>query len=161
MKHVVILVLGLLLFSCTSKQVAKEDWSLEIVLNKHVQYYHPFYVILKNCSTEDLTLYEEACSLGYHNLSFEITLQNRQKYRIEKGSVLWSMDFPRPYTVSSGHHYVYAVTLSESIWEGLPEYWKEQDIKVKAIFNPKYMGANNGWTGYIESDVYEVRLVGK
>lgn len=120
-----------------------------------------FYVVLTNLSKSDLTVWREWCRLGYFCLSFEITVPDDKTILIKKKPRTWKKNYADPFIVKKGGHFVYSVRFNEA-WEGFLNDWKNQKVKIKAIFEIKKEDNNaerfKVWLGRIESPRIEVTL---
>ncbi len=127
-----------------------------------------FHVLLKNISDEPQTLWNESCSWGYSNLSFEMVLDGR-KIVIEKNPVIeWEKDFPDYWTLLPDEYYVFDIYITSDIWNFPKIEEASKVVQLKAIYENTSSSRiihfkdkpdkklDNFWTGQIESDPLEI-----
>ncbi len=147
----------------------QDPWSLRIVPTRSSEKYGVmidcaseysyFYVVLTNTSGTDLSVWREWCSWGYFCLTFKITLRDGKTIHVKKRPRPWSKNYPDPFLVKSGDHFVYSVRFSNK-WEGFPVDWQNQKVKIKAIFKIEKEDADTHkvWTGKIMSPEIEASI---
>lgn len=124
-----------------------------IILTKPEWHFH---VVVTNTSQEPVKLWQESCSWGYFNLSFESTDQGGKIVLIKKKAKGWNKDFPTWTVLAAGEQWVVDVAFDESTWQNPPlsAKGKGQAIKLKAVFEiapePEAQ-ERNIWTGKITS----------
>jgi len=156
-----------LVFALVAIPVRAADWSIDVVpessgkggqfINLHV----PFYVVLTNTTDHDLMVWKEWCSWGYFNLSFEFTDKDGKGIHVQKTGREWEKNFPDPFVVGAGKHYVLAVTLKAEDWEGTENL--DGPMIMKAIYkNPKPNKSSefieSAWAGQVESEPIQVTI---
>lgn len=144
LRLLLVLVMAVYLASLTIGAGEKKDpWKLRIVpthsSDKHgtmldcASKDSHFYVVLTNISESDQSVWREWCSWGYFCLSFDITLPDGKTFHVKKKPRPWKKDYADPFVVKSGNHFVYSVRFDDK-WVGFPHDWKDQNVKIKAIF---------------------------
>jgi hypothetical protein len=124
-----------------------------------------FHVVFKNISDKPQKIWNESCSWGYENLSFEMILDG-QKVLIEKKSRDWEKNFPDYWTILPGEYFVFDIYITSDEWNfptigeaskivGLKALYKNTSNSFKTGTEGNYEGF---WTGQIESQVLEVTL---
>jgi hypothetical protein len=96
--------------------------------------YSGFNVILKNQSDQNLSIWREWCSWGYECLKFEITLEDGTVFTIAKKPIGYDKNYPDPFLVAPNKSFVFHVNFNDGKWDGFPKEWKNQNVKIKAIF---------------------------
>jgi hypothetical protein len=162
-----------LFFVLSFRPAQAADWSIDIVPTssdggkQRINIYDPFYVVLTNVTDHDLSVWKERCSWGYFNLSFEFTGENGKVFRVKKKDVGFTVNFPDPYVVKGGRHFVRAVTLRSQDWLGTEKL--EGPMTLRAIYentNASYPGEkakpsgdprmdaliSSCWVGKVESN---------
>ncbi len=174
-----------LLFSALSTKAA--DVSVEVVPSssggvdkQRISIWDTFYVILTNTSQRDLLVWQESCSWGYFNLSFEFTDKNGKTIKVQKLPVVFTKNSPNGFVILSGKHFVLPVVLFAKDknfreWTNVGEL--EGPMTVKAIYkctneafpgekpNPanKYSDVEQkefdmAWVGQVESEPMQVTI---
>jgi hypothetical protein len=122
-----------------------------------------FHVVLTNTSDKPLTLWREWCSWGYYNLAFEYTDEGGMLRRIAKVERGWRKNFPDPFVLPAGEHFVYDVHFGDAeIWKGVSLDERAAagtKLKLRAVFEilPDPDAARDGvWTGRIVSPEVEL-----
>jgi hypothetical protein len=131
------------------------------VITMAVQKPDEFYVVLTNVSSEPQSVWEYSNSWGYQTISFEFTLDKKQRIVVSKGPQDFTRNFPSTFTIPPGEHKVYAVRLNREWNTGSIPKSNEMPIGLKVIYDvPKTPEASqyNVWIGHIESPDYELML---
>ena len=118
----VLLTMGLA-FSC----VKAAELSVDIVPESSggkdkqgINIWRPFFVVLTNTSDHNLLVWNEECSWGYFNLSFEFTDKDGKVVQVGKTPTGFTVNFPNGYVVLPGRHFVLAVAFRN---------WDRKDIR--------------------------------
>jgi hypothetical protein len=98
-----------------------------------------FHVIVSNVSTNPVRLWEDWCSWGSDNVTFEIIMPNGAKTIVHKGAQIFGGNRPDYYVLLPGESSVRDIKLNESfggtkVWENVPKLEVGQKIKMRAIF---------------------------
>lgn len=167
--------------------VKAADWSIEVVPNasggagkQRISIWHPFYVVLTNITDHNLMVWDERCSWGYFNLSFEFTDKVGKSTKVEKLPIGFTVNFPAGFVVLPGRHYVIPVRLysqdkSDREWTNVGKL--DGPMTVKAIYkctNEAFPGVkpdpknkepddwqkliDSAWTGRVESEPLQVEI---
>lgn len=118
-------------------------------------------VALVNAGNTPLDLWQENCSFGYANLSFEL-IWNEKTYPIKKKERSWREDAPMSWEVGPGEIWVISSALTPQSWEGLPafEAGTQHPVKIRAIYqNQVESDSLPIWVGRIESQLLEVTAI--
>jgi len=171
LRILVVLVLAVFLSMLAMGAGKQDPWKLRIVPTRSSAKHGTmidsatkdscFYVVLSNTSQADMSVWREWCSWGYFCLSFDMTLPDSKTIHVKKKPRSWKKNYPDPFIVKKGSHFVYAVSFNE-MWEGFPDDWKNQKVKLKAIFSVEkeddQAGRHKVWIGKVESPEIEVQL---
>jgi len=115
-----------------------------------------FHVVVANLSSSPIRLWEEWCSWGYFNLSFEARESTGSSFVISKKNRGWDKNFPCPVVVDAGHSWVIDVNLEPSIWENSPlaSDTGKATLRLRAIFEIRegeQSKTEKVWTGKVSS----------
>jgi len=120
-----------------------------------------FHVVLTNKSDTDLSVWREWCSWGNECLSFEVTTPTGKPFRVTKRPIDYKKNYPDPFLVRKGGHFVWNVRFDGDIWDGFPGNWKNQKVRLKAVFEigkDDQTQRHQVWTGKVESGELEAQL---
>ena len=90
-----------------------------------------------------------------------MALEDGTIFSITKKPREYSKNYPDAYSVAPNQSFVFNVNFSEENWKGFPKNWKNQDIKIKAIFKVKPDEQSKKlkvWNGKAESTPITVSL---
>jgi hypothetical protein len=115
-----------------------------------------FSVILTNVSQAPIRLWQDWCSWGYFNLSFEIADQNGNHVTISRKMKEWEKNFPDWMTIAAGDQMVIDVAFDPAIWRNLPasESGERRTISLRAVYESakgRDAQEHRVWTGKIAS----------
>jgi hypothetical protein len=169
-----------LIFALVVLPVRASDWAIDVVPSdsgkekKMISIYSPFCVVLTNVTDHNLIIWKEWCSWGYFNLTFEFTGKDGQAVQVRKKDRNWSKNFPAPYVVEAGKHFVLVVNLKED-WQGTEKL--DGPMTMKAIYkntNEAFPGEkpnpqnkipddmqkliDTAWVGQVESEPMQVTI---
>jgi hypothetical protein len=121
------------------------DWSIDLVPSRtedpkkqSIILYQPIYVVLTNTSGRTQVMWNEWCSWGYYNLSFQFKSADGKVIQVRKSPIYFTKNYSDPFFVPAGHHFVLAATFRNS--EQTNRYdWLNTDgldgvMTVKAIY---------------------------
>jgi hypothetical protein len=136
----------LLLIAFTFLRLPAADLSVDIVpessggKNKQdINFWHSFYVVLTNNSGHSLVVWEDACSWGYFNLSFEFTDAKGRVIKVERDPREdFTMNAPMGYLLLPGRHFVFPIQFGDRDQKDISG-WTHTDklewtMTVKAIY---------------------------
>ncbi len=133
-----------------------------------------FNVVLTNNTDKPIKLWQEWCSWGYYNLSFEIIDATGKKHTLTKGDMVWTANFPDTLTIPPHKHRVIDVYFDPTPQSGVGSGWKmdsllkaikvnrnNRDIKMRPVF--QIMPDNDSkehkvWTGSIKGEYQEYNI---
>lgn len=115
-----------------------------------------FHVVVQNLSSAPITLWEDWCSWGYFNLSFEAQYPDGRIFIISKKDRGWDKNFPCPTVIEAGQAWVIDVDLDPLIWENSPlsSGAGKAELQIKAIFEireDEESQIKHVWTGRVSS----------
>jgi hypothetical protein len=117
-------------------------------------------VVLTNKDPHTLRLWNDSCSWGYRNLSFELTDAGRTitVTRAERG---WEKNVPAWDDLPSGGSVSTDVTLSSVEWRGLPvlKHGEQRMVRIRAIYRSEAgfdATTNHVWVGTARSPDIDV-----
>ncbi len=122
-----------------------------------------FYIVLTNISGKLIRLWTERCSLGYHNLWFEVTDEAGRSVAVTKRNRAWTKNAPVWEVIPPGGQQVREINFDPTEWENspMPEAGRSRTVRLRAIYGiqadrTKERGI---WTGQVSSpeDSYELR----
>jgi hypothetical protein len=93
-------------------------------------------VVITNASNQPLRLWNEWCSWGYFNLSFQVTDENGKTGTVKKTSPIFEPNVPSWSVLQPGDHQVIEVSFDPRTWLDpvLPEARKYREVKMMAVF---------------------------
>jgi hypothetical protein len=166
LRQIFLVPLLLILVRPLQSMSGHDFWSLDIVPTRSSAQHGAsidgagFHVVLTNRSNSDLSVWREWCSWGHDSLSFVITEPDGRSFELKKVQGAWSKNYPDSFVVKKNGHFVYFVQFGRG-WQGFPQNWKNQKIKMQAIFkiNPDDESKRLlVWTGKVESKIIEIDL---
>lgn|SRR5215813_1054916 len=123
-----------------------------------------FYVILTNKSKGPQNAFENWNSWGYRAVSFEVQTADGLKAVITKNEHDFTRNFPSTFTIQSGEHMVYSISLDHE-WKTVPSLPMADatpiSITIKAIYEVRptpEAAKEKVWTGRAESNSYHCKL---
>jgi len=171
---ILLATIALIATSNAKEESVESEWGLQIVPTRSPQKGIPiidcasvpaeqsgFNVILTNTSDQNLSVWREWCSWGHDCLSFEVTLADGGVFMIAKMPREYLKNYPDPFLVAPNKSFVLRVKFSDDEWQGFPKEWKDQDIKIRAIYRVKkdeQSARLKVWHGEIKSDKLTVKL---
>jgi hypothetical protein len=122
-----------------------------------------FHVVVTNLSSAPIKLWEEWCSWGYFDLSFEARDVTGRRFVISKKMRGWDKNFPCPVTIGAGRAWVIDVNLDPSIWQNSPlsSDRGQATLRLRAVFEiseDEASKANGVWTGKVSSPEDEYKF---
>ena len=122
-----------------------------------------FHVIVSNRSDIVQNVWQEWCSWGHANLSFEFENAAGKTWTAKKRPGLWTRNFPSAWAIAPGDQLVLDVHWGdEAAWEGFPPFGTEREtFRVRAVFEIAEDGDTSlykVWTGRVVSDTRDVLL---
>ena len=95
-----------------------------------------FFIVLKNITDNNQKVFESWNSWGYQSISFELIMENGNKYYVKKKNQEFTRNAPSTYLIPPRGFKVYAICLNEE-WEGLPKFEKDgkATAKIMAIYD--------------------------
>jgi hypothetical protein len=115
-----------------------------------------FSVVLTNIGATPIRLWQDWCSWGYFNLSFEMNERNGRHVTISRKMKVWEKNFPDWTTIAAGGELVIDVAFDPTIWHNAPALGtaKQQTIRLRAVYESaegKDAREHKVWTGKIAS----------
>jgi hypothetical protein len=92
-------------------------------------------VQLTNVSTKALRLFEDWNSWGYYQLSFRVTLKNREEVMLHRGSKEWTMNYASTVLLGPGESYeLKPEEFGDRHWPGSAKLKGEGPISIRAVY---------------------------
>ena len=122
-----------------------------------------FHVVVTNLSNGPISLWQEWCSWGYFNLSFEARDAGGRTTTIAKKPRDWTRNFPCPVLIAASEHWVIDVDLEPSVWENSPLAGGSgrATVRLKAVFEIREDNESKKervWTGRVSSPENEYTI---
>ena len=165
----IVFLLGVSAVASNSQPMDNTDkkFSLKIVPSSnepesgpYINIHRQMNVVITNKTESDLAVWAENCSWGYRCLSFKILFGDDEFTVVQKGQN-WTVNGPSAFVVKPQDHFVSNVRFIDEKWQGLPQKWDSQKVRIKAIFQIKPDDESRKlgvWNGKMESDWLEVNL---
>ena len=112
-----------------------------------INVWRTFHVVLANISSHDLMVWNEACSWGYFNLSFEFTNGAGKVVKVHKEPTGFTVNFPNGYVVSPEKHFVLAVKFLDPDRTDIKEWSNTDDLVETMTMKAIYKNTNEAYPG--------------
>jgi hypothetical protein len=150
------LLIGMLLFmvGMASVSLRAADLSIDIVpqtsgddAKTSINPRHTFQFVLTNTSNHSLVIWNDACSWGYFNLSFEFAGANGHVIKVERASIDFTMNEPEGEVLPPGKHFVLLVTFRNWDVKDDPNWVHTDGLKGKMAMKAIYKNTNAAFPG--------------
>ena len=145
---------GMLVLMAGLASLQAADLSIDIVPEssggngkQSINFWHTFNVVLTNTSRHSLVIWDDACSWGYFNLSFEFTDTNGHVVKLEKTPIDFTQNAPEGYVLLPSRHFVLTVAFGD--WDHKDaKYWTHSDeLDGKMTMRAIYRNTNAPFPG--------------
>jgi hypothetical protein len=138
----------------TFSHVTAADLSVDIVPESSggkdkqgINIWRTFFVILTNTSDHKLSVWNEECSWGYFNLSFEFTGKDGKVFRTSKNPIGFTVNFPSGYVVLPGKHFVLAVAFRNWVRKDIRDWSNTEKLDGTMTMKAIYKNTNEAFPG--------------
>jgi hypothetical protein len=124
-----------------------------IILTGASQHFH---AVLTNTGKSTIRLWQDSCSWGYSNLSFEAEDQDGKKIAIIRKQRGWEKNFPDWIAIPPGDYLVLDIKFDDNTWQNPPllDPGQQKLMNLRAIYEStptKEARANKIWSGKVVS----------